>query len=1140
MKIKPDRICGHLREMDFSSLFIEELGWSRPSKKRAESFEVKDQNFSRKEIAELSGVVVFEITADDGNIPDKKIRHNVQKAVARLFHENILIFIDKQRSQCIWHWVKRESGKSYPREHMYVQGQPGDLFISKLAQIVFDLSEFDDQGNVSLIEVSRRVRDALDIETVTKKFFSEYQEQQLEFVDLIKGVKDDSERRWYASILLNRLMFIYFLQKKPPGFIDNGNRNYLREKLNASKKQGRNKFFKGFLWTLFFEGFAKPEDHRSDETNQLLGKIRYLNGGLFLPHRIEDSGQYPKLDVPDKAFDNLLTLFERYTWNLDDTPGGTDSEINPDVLGYIFEKHINQKQFGAYYTRPEITEYLCHRTIHQLILNRVNESTTKKFESLGDVLLALDQRLCKRLLLDILPKLTILDPACGSGAFLVAAMKTLIDVYAAVIGKIKFLPAGDLSMWLKKTEKEHSSIQYYIKRTIITNNLFGVDIMEEATEIAKLRLFLALVASAQKVEDLEPLPNVDFNIMPGNSLIGLMRVDDEEFEQRNKQGNLFRKSYRDILLEKNRLIDNFRQTSTYMDDLGTLRETIDEKKTEAYETLDDILTEEFKTLGIKYEEATWDAEKGKQGRAKKRAIKAKDIEALQPFHWGYEFDRILNGNDGFDAIITNPPWEIFKPNSKEFFEDYSEVVSKKKMTIHDFESHQGDLLKDKDIKAAWLDYLSQFPHQSAWFRSSEQYKNQISVVNGRKAGTDINLYKLFTEQCFNLLRPGGLCGIVIPSGIYTDLGTKQLREMLFGETTITGLFGFENRKTIFEGVDSRFKFVVLSFKKGGKTESFPASFMRHDVRELEHFPSTDSLVIPAELVTRLSPDSLSVMEFKSETDVGITKRFLEFPLLGAEIDGHWKIRYFREFDMTNDSGLFHERDSKTRWPLFEGKMIWHYSHQLAQPRYWINKKDGLKKSTKKSDRNGSAMCSSYRMAFRDVAASTNERSAISTVLPPNVFTGNTVPTQSNDSVINLSEMLFLVAAFNSFVFDWLIRTKITNHLNFFYLYQMPVPRLTEEDEMFAPIVARAAKLICTTPEFDNLAKEVGLKSHMNGVTDETARGKLRAELDGIIAHLYGLSEVEFQHVLSTFPLVPDPVKIAAHNAYRDYEKGLIQ
>jgi hypothetical protein len=103
------------------------------------------------------------------------------------------------------------------------------------------------------------------------------------------------------------------------------------------------------------------------------------------------------------------------------------------------------------------------------------------------------------------------------------------------------------------------------------------------------------------------------------------------------------------------------------------------------------------------------------------------------------------------------------------------------MDIKSFEKEKGKLLQDKDLRRAWLDYLNAFPHVSLFYRNSTNYKNQISIVNDKKAGTDINLYKLFTEQCFNLLKPNGDCGIVIPSGIYTDLGTKQLREMLFSQ-----------------------------------------------------------------------------------------------------------------------------------------------------------------------------------------------------------------------------------------------------------------------------------------------------------------------------------------------------------------------
>jgi len=1161
-KLQTERIRDRLRDFDLKGLFIDELGWSQPKIIKPIEIMNSGKPWFVKALAEMSGVVAFVV----GGLPDKSVRLMLHKRITELAHENLVIFLDdaKNPSQSLWLWVKREGSRRFPREHLYVKGQPGDLFISKIAGIIVDINELDENGQFPLAQLTERLRSALDVERVTKKFFREYDEQRLRFVELIEGIPNEKECRWYASILMNRLMFVWFLQRKQ--FLDNGNDDYLSDKLKESQARGKDRFYREFLQALFFEGFAKPEEQRSPEAKKLVGDIRYLNGGLFLPHKLEQR-HGEAIRIPDLAFTNLFGLFARFSWNLNDTPGGKDDEINPDVLGYIFEKYINQKAFGAYYTRPEITDYLCERTIHRLILAKTNQEAVpelglaaRHFASLPDLLLHLDASLCRKLLNDILPNLKLLDPACGSGAFLVAAMKALVNIYSAVIGRIKFLNDKGLKEQLKKWEAEHKSLAYFIKRTIITDNLFGVDIMEEATEIAKLRLFLALVASAQSVDQLEPLPNIDFNILPGNSLIGLMRVDAVTFDKQTapgRQGYLFRKSYGELLAEKNQLINTYRDPVTYAGnlDLSSLRNTIEQKKKEAIDTLNAILRDDFGIHKIKVEEATWDAAKGKEGKAKKRAIALADIEGLQPFHWGFEFDEILNMRGGFDAIITNPPWEIFKPNAKEFFQDHSELVSKNKMTIKEFEKEQTKLLQNPEIRAAWLEYLSRFPHVSAWFRAAPQFRHQSAIVNGKKTGSDINLYKLFTEQCVNLLREGGECGIVIPSGIYTDLGAKGLRDMLFNENKVTGLFCFENRKEIFEGVHRSFKFVVLTVEKGGSTERFPAAFMRHDVGELAGFPQESGLPLSVEMIRRLSPDSHSVMEFKSEMDIRIAEKMLKFPLLGEKIDGTWNLALTAEFHMTSDSQLFKTEPGKGRLPLFEGKMIWQFQVDYEKPRYWVDEAKGRAAILGRRDDNGQLLdYQTYRLGFRDIARNTDTRTMISAMIPP-AFHGNKLPTvkvfdEAGGRLINSASQLFLCAIWNSFVIDWMLRQKVTTTLNFFYLYQLPVPRFGSKDVAFAPIVTRAARLVCTTPEFDDLAQEAGLAPHPNplpegegatyGATDPAERARLRAELDGLVANLYGLTEAEFAHVLSTFPLVPEPVKVAALNAYRDVERGLIR
>ena len=1149
-----------LQEFDFSKLFVEELGWSQPITRNPATVALKGASFVRCEIAELSGVPVFEITVEDGGIPDAKTRAAIHKEVAKIHHENLLVFVDKKRRQSLWYWVKREGKKQYPREHLYMRGQPGDLFLSKLGSMVVDLSDFDETGTVPVVEVASRLQQALDVEKVTKKFYKEFSTQHLAFLDLIQGIEDERQRRWYASVLLNRLMFIYFLQSKY--FLDNRNGDYLQQKLTESQRTlGQNKFFSVFLKALLFEGFAKPEGERSQKARQLLGNICYLNGGLFLKHPIEIAN--PHIDVPDQAFENLFDLFERYSWNLNDIPGGNDNEINPDVLGYIFEKYINQKAFGAYYTRPEITEYLCEQTIYKLVLEKVSVPDvpglppSRRFDSIADLLLNLDASLCKRLLLEILPNLSLLDPACGSGAFLVAAMRTLINLYSAIIGKIDFLPDRTLSEWIRKERKKHPSIPYFIKKRIITDNLFGVDIMEEATEIAKLRLFLALVASAQNVEQLEPLPNIDFNILAGNSLIGLMRVDDEDFNAHHTQGNLFRTTYRELLTEKNELIKTYRHATTYAEDLRSLRDDIEKRKKEAIETLDEILLDEYsKSLKIKFSQATWDEKKKKLGKPKKRDLSISDIYALQPFHWGYEFDEILNKNGGFDAIITNPPWEVFQTNEKEFFQQYAPSIQKKKLRIEEWEKQKAQLLAESDIREDWLAYVSRFPHQWTYFKQSAQYANQTTILHNKTVGNKLNLYSLFTEQCFNLLRSEGHCGIVLPSGIYTDLGTKQLRQMLFDKTEITGLFCFENRKRIFEEVDSRFKFVVLTFQKDARTEVFPAAFMRHEVADLERFPQAGALQMTVDNIYHISPDSLSIPEFKDDQDLYIASKILEFPLL-ADSDRGWGLElYGEELNMTRSSGAF--RLTHTKYPVFEGGMIWHFEHQHADPRYWVRESDLKKAFLEKHIKRISDLqkipadmrndYEAYRIAIRKIASNTNERTLVAAIIPPYSFAGNSLSVNfpfhhDKDRYCELrlsyAELLSLVAILNSFVADFTLRARMTTNLNLFYLYQLPGPRLVQKDRTFSHIVNRVAQLVCTAPEFDELACEVGLGSYKNGATDPTERAKLRAELDGLIAHLYGLTEEEFAHILTTFPLVPDPVKVAAQNAYRDVERGLI-
>ena len=150
MPINLESTRQRLQTFDFTKLFVEELGWEPPTGKKVESGQTKETQYSQKPLARLSGVGVFEITAQDGRIPDGKTRAAIQKQVAEHCYENLLIFVDAARTQSLWYWVKREGAKAWPRDHLYVNGQPGDLFLSKLASMVVDISELDAEGNIAV------------------------------------------------------------------------------------------------------------------------------------------------------------------------------------------------------------------------------------------------------------------------------------------------------------------------------------------------------------------------------------------------------------------------------------------------------------------------------------------------------------------------------------------------------------------------------------------------------------------------------------------------------------------------------------------------------------------------------------------------------------------------------------------------------------------------------------------------------------------------------------------------------------------------------------------------------------------------------------------------------------------------------
>ena len=1150
-----------LDQFCWADLFVEELGWNQaPSGTPNVLIQEAADTFTLQPVARLGGAWVYVVTSSTGVIPGIKARLALHRATVSRQREHLLIFEDGARRQTLWSWPRFEGGSMQTRTHLYVQGQPGDLFLSKLSSMYFELDELDEEGEADLLTVTDRLKQALDVRPVTREFYKVFSQQQHSVVAAVQGLPDEHHRRHYASVLLTRLMFVYFLQKK--FLLDQGNDKYLEQKLKehtawaASQSGTPPTFYRRFLRELFFQGFALAPEHRDPVVATLLGTIPYLNGGLFLPHQLEQEN--PDLDLPDEAIQHLLTVFTSFSWNLNDQPGGDTREINPDVLGYIFEKYINsnssrQKGAGAFYTPTEITTYLCDQTVDGLLLRACNDPAglpaivgmkTYHFATLDELLLHLDDRLAKKLLKDVLPNLSLLDPACGSGAFLIAALKKLETVYAAVLGYVTVSAADTwLKDWLTRAQS-HASPGYFIKKEIITRNLFGLDLMDEAVEIARLRLFLALVATAQKPEDLEPLPNIDFNLMEGNGLVGLLHIQESDFDRYAKH-DLFAPAYKELLREKNTLIDEYKGvghgSAPEDTEVGKLRDEIQKKLDSARDTLNQLMLSQLQTAKVGYQQAQWDSVKSKETYLKK-PLSAQHLSELRPFHWGYEFSRVLNHPDperrGFDAIIANPPWETFKPNAKEFFEEYADVVQKKNMRVEDFEKKKAELLQDPDLRQAWESYLSRFPHVSELFRTSPDYTAQVAVVDGKRTSADINLYKLFLERSYRLLRPGGACGIIVPTGLYTDLGAKGLRQMLFDETQVKAIFGISNEGKLFEDVHHAFKYAIVVFEKGGITQDFAAAF-RIQPREAVSKDDLDRLLrdpsqhvrISVATIRQLSPDSHSVPEFRNTLDQTILEKLDAHPALGDEVPDSWRIKFGAEFHMTNDSDLFQTTAKPGQLPLFEGKMMHQFRADFAEPRYWVDAVAGRARVLGRTPDTGQQLpYQQYRLAYRAIARSSDTRTLIVSVLPENVFCGHSL--NVDRSAMCAEDSLYLMAVMNSLTLDYRLRLSVSANLTMFFLYQLPVPRLSSTDARYKPLVRRAAQIVCTDSSFDALARSAGLSGHKEAITDADERATVRAELDALVAHLYELTETEYAHVLETFPLVKAEAKEATLAAFR--------
>ena len=373
-----------LGEFDFKGLFREQLGWDTSTAEFP--IDIDGQVYSLSGVAEKRGFAAWFCP----QVPDYETRKKIYTRAAKFSHEQLLIYADKGNGIQIWQWMRRERDKPIAnREEFYNPPRSGDSLIRKLEGLAVSIEE---EEGISLLDVKDRAREAFDKDRVTKRFYDTFKAEHVAFMGFIRGIKATADLEWYTSLMMNRMMFIYFIQKK--GFLA-GDHNYLRNRLRlVQERRGRDKFqtfYRYFLLRLFHEGLGSSE--RNQELEALLGRVPYLNGGFFEVHELERNNE---IEIPDKAFEKLFDFFDEWEWTLDDRPLRKGNEINPDVVGYIFEKYINQKQMGAYYSKEDITEYISKNTVLPHLFDGAKKECAVAFRSDGLV-----GACCRRILIAI-------------------------------------------------------------------------------------------------------------------------------------------------------------------------------------------------------------------------------------------------------------------------------------------------------------------------------------------------------------------------------------------------------------------------------------------------------------------------------------------------------------------------------------------------------------------------------------------------------------------------------------------------------------------------------------------------------------------------------------------------------------------
>jgi hypothetical protein len=908
-------------------------------------------------------------------------------------------------------------------------------------------------------------------------------------------------------------------------------------------------------------------------------------GGIFAPD------QCPHLDTARIENRALLTAVFRLSW-LKGAAGLARvnwRDMGPEELGSVYESLLElvpvippdhrgfsfaagdetkgnaRKTTGSYYTPDSLVQVVLDSALEPVI----QATVTAHPEDPAEALL----------------KLSIADPACGSGHFLLAAARRLA-VHVA-----RFQAKGT-----------PSAEQYrHAVRQVVSRCLFGVDLNPMAVELCRVSLWM------EAVEPGRPLSFLDSHIQRGNALLGatpeLMAkgIPDAAFEpiegDDKKTASLLKKKNK-AAAEGQRGLDALWSKPTEAES-AEVANAVAALEAAPDASLEDIAGKEAQWEGLhrsfafthqKFIADAWcaafvwpkpptepkkvDAVVGaaptndlwrqiRDSQGKTSAETARTVAELAGqhhfFHWHLAFPQVFD-RGGFDVVLGNPPWERVKLSEQEFFASRSnEIATARNAAVR--KKAITELAKnDPGLWREWCDATRAADGQSHFVRQSGRFP-----LCGKG---DVNMYALFAEHNLSVLRPTGLAGFISPTGIATDDTTKTFFQTLVDDRLLRSLYDFQSGPGLFGEIGhGTFKFSLVTVGAEAGSRPMRLSFYARSVADALSESKVFSL--SADDIRSLNPNTRTCPTFRSRRDADLNLRIYRHAGVlwreGVEEHNPWSLRFLAMFHMTNDAGLFLERIAQRNpgsarsnpWPLIEAKMVHHFDHRygdyrdqpadsensslpeiplgrLADPeyvtqgRYWVSEDE--------CERRLEGWRRGWLLGWRDISKTQNERTCVAALIP-RAAVGNNFPLALAEVEPKLVGCLY--ANLCAFAFDYAVRQKAGGtHLNYFIFKQLPVlePSTYSNTPPWAAcsasdwILSRVLELTYTAWDLQSFAGDVGYAGPPFR-WEPNRRFLLRAEVDAAFFHLYGISHDDADYILETFPIVKKNDE-KAHGEYR--------